>query len=72
MKRNYKILLLNRQTYKDPVLIEACKKLFDWANTMGLNSQKTTNLRFIFNENEIDPLNQMVEVWCDIENEQKA
>lgn len=46
MDRTTTVLVLNDQIIEDPILTEAMKMVFDWANQMGLDGIKCTDLIF--------------------------
>jgi len=59
---------MSNQIQKDPVLIEVMKKIFVWANEMGLNGNKVSSLTFVDpNDVSFDPVLQMCSLWCKIE-----
>lgn len=64
MDNRHYILTLHEAVTQDPVLIEACKTLFEFANKMGLEGHKMTNLQFIKGNDPLDPQNYVV---CEVE-----
>ena len=46
MDRLTTVCVLNDQIKEDPILMEAMKMVFDWANQMGLDGVKCCNLTF--------------------------
>jgi len=52
---------LNGQIIKDPVLMMAMQRIFEWANMQGLLGIKTVNLKFKDVENRIE-----VSCWTEI------
>jgi hypothetical protein len=48
--------MVTRKIEDEPILIECCKRLFEFANEMGLKGCKVKNLDFI-NSEKIEPMN---------------
>ena len=62
MDGGHHILTIHQEIIQDPVLIEVCKRLFDFANRMGLDGFRLTNLQFIQGN---DPLDKLIYVICE-------
>jgi hypothetical protein len=59
------ILRLNKQIERDPVLIQAMRLVFDWANKNGLAGKKVYNLKL--DDPSADPLSLSYGLWCMVE-----
>ena len=67
----HKILIINEQVQQkesDDAFMHCMKLAFQWANDMGINGKKVSNLYLENpNPNVFDPLRQHKALWCKIE-----
>ncbi len=67
MPEDYTIAVMRDHYIEDPVLTEACKIIFKWANEQGLKGIKCTDLEFNPPPNFTHPYFRRID--CKIEKE---